>query len=168
MDDDAWLPGKRRKLSPLTQSARIDPSQEALRNGHDRPIDGEDNGCYLPLNQTLVIRWDTAQRINELRFVFDSDLNREDKDRKAGFKAKNARSFYCLDSKPWAMPETMLKGYRIEALTEKGEWELSFETENNYQRLNRVPMGVTAEAIRFTPISTWGAAEAHVFSIDIL
>ena len=39
--------------------------------------------------------------------------------------------------------------------------------ENNYQRLVRLDVNVTAQAIRFVPESTWGVKWAHIFAYDI-
>jgi hypothetical protein len=41
------------------------------------------------------------------------------------------------------------------------------ETDNS-QRLVRLPLGLTAKAIRLVPETTWGAKEARIFSVDVL
>ncbi len=64
-------------------------------------------------------------------------------------------------------PETLVKAFRLETLDEAGEWWTPFETEQNYQRIVRIALDVTATAIRLTPLSTWGATLAHVQAWEI-
>ncbi|MBT7161288.1 MAG: hypothetical protein HN904_00845, partial [Victivallales bacterium] len=48
-----------------------------------------------------------------------------------------------------------------------GNWRTVSEEANNYQRLVRVPLGIEAHALRFVPLATWGADQAHLFAFDV-
>jgi hypothetical protein len=44
---------------------------------------------------------------------------------------------------------------------------LAHHESNNYHRLVRVPLGVTAKAVRLVPLATWGADTSHIFAWDV-
>ena len=77
------------------------------------------------------------------------------------------RHYYALDADPWCVPDTLVREFRIDALSAHGEWSTVFRETNNYQRLVRVPLAVEARAIRFVAEQTWGADSAHVFAFDV-
>ena len=93
-----------------------------------------------------------------LRFTFDSDMNRPE---------KNQPSYYPLEMPAYGVPSTMTRDFRIEALDDAGEWMVIAQVTNNYQRLVRLETDVTTTAIRFIPEATWGATDVHVFAWDI-
>ncbi len=161
MDDDCYLPWQVRQVPELTQSAGLTASEgdpEPLRNGLDRPTDDADNGWTGGLCSWVEYRFDTPSRVKQLRFTFDSDLNRRD---------KNSVAAYPLDMPTVAPPAPLVRAFRIEALDEAGQWSTVARVDDNYQRLVRVPVDVTTRAIRFIPETTWGADAAHVFAWDV-
>jgi len=103
-------------------------------------------------------RFGAPQPLRQLRFVFDSDLNRPQ---------KNMPHAYPLDAAPRRVPATMTRAFRIEALSPDGAWQVIHREANNYQRLVRVGVEVTALAVRFIPEATWGAETAHLFAWDV-
>lgn len=166
--DDCYLPWRARPVPELTLGARLvtehgDP--EPLRNGIDRPIAETDNGWTGPLGTAVDIAFDRTVPVSEVRLVFDSDLNRVDTSR--GHQARNMRHYYGLDADPWCVPDTLVRQFRIDALSADGEWSTLFRETNNYARLVRVPLAVEARAIRFVAEQTWGADSAHVFAFDV-
>ncbi len=171
MDDDAWLPWHARPLAELARTATLTASAgdpEPLRNGIDRPVAGQDNGWTAPLGATVAYQFAQAATVREVRLVFDSNLDRHDPSHgpKSG-TAKNMRCYYALDAKPWAVPPTLIRAFRLEALDAAGHWQTIHEENNNYQRLVRVPLAVETRALRLVPLSTWGAETAHLFAFDL-
>lgn len=161
MDDDCYLPWQTRAIPELTRIATLTASQgdpEPLRNGIDRPVSDTDNGWQGAPGAWVEYRFAGAQPIKQLRFTFDSDLNRPE---------KNQPSQYALDMPAYGVPATMTRNFRIETLNETGTWSVAAHVTDNYQRLVRLPVDVTTSAIRFIPEATWGAADAHVFAWDI-
>ena len=61
----------------------------------------------------------------------------------------------------------MVREFRIEALDENGSWQVIAEENNNYQRLVRIRKNVKTIAVRFIPLATWGAENAHLFAWNI-
>ncbi len=161
MDDDCYLPWHTRRVSDLTQQATLTASEgdpEPLRNGLDRPIGGDDNGWTAGLGAWAQVRFAAPTRVTAVRFTFDSDLNRPE---------KNAPANIPLDMPPVAPPETLVRAFRVEALDGDDRWATVLHLDNNYQRLVRLPVDVTTRALRFIPEATWGASTAHVFAWDV-
>ncbi|MDR6551893.1 FAD-dependent oxidoreductase [Paenibacillus qinlingensis] len=161
MDDDSYLPWHQRTLSPLTLKAILQASNgeaEALRNGYDRSIGDEDNGWTGRVGDWITYSFDHPQHIGELRFVFDSNLNRI---------IRNMPNSYPLNNNKWHVPSTMLKDFKVEFQDSNGDWTELLTVTNNYQRLRKLNVDIHTKALRLTPIRTWGSDHVHIFSWDI-
>ncbi len=170
MDDDCYLPFRKRGISRTTAAARVEgdgDNLEALRNGLDRPIGGADNGCKIPLGGHVLYRFDAPTDIRGVRVVFDSDLNRETL---PAPEAKLCRTMIHNRPLDWPdsyPPRTLTRRYRIDAIMPDGSVQTLVEETNNYQRLRRHAASVRAAAIRLTPLETWGSDASHVFALDV-
>lgn len=161
MDDDSYLPWKQREVPELTRKAKLTASEgdpEPLRNGLDRPVDGEGNSWTGAIGSWVEYSFDTSQVIERMRFVFDSDLNRD---------VHNAPCSYPLDAEWVRVPETMIRSFRIEARDQYGKWKTVSKVQNNYQRLVKLGLNIETNAVRFIPESTWGSESVNIFSWDI-
>lgn len=161
MDDDCYLPWHKREMPELTSKAKITSKNgdaEVLRNGYDRPIGSEDNGWTGDLGNFVEYSFENLEQINELRFVFDSDLNRE---------IHNMPCNYPLEQNDFHVPIAMIKEFIIEVQDESGKWVKVTEVKNNYQRLLKLNLNIKTKGLRFIPVGTWGSEKAHVFSWDI-
>ncbi|MBN1640035.1 MAG: FAD-dependent oxidoreductase [Anaerolineae bacterium] len=161
MEDDCYLPWNQRQVPALTQRAALrasvgDPAP--LRNGLDRPIGGADNGWRGPVGAWVAYAFENAQHVRRMRFVFDSDLNRPE---------KNQHANRTLDWQPVTVPATMTRAFRVEAEEESGEWRALIRVDGNYQRLVTLETDLHARAVRFVPEATWGAEDVHLFAWDI-
>jgi hypothetical protein len=160
MDDDCYLPWNVRPVPELARRATLSASAgdpEPLRNGLDRPIDGADNGWSAPLGEHVTYTFDQPQHLRTLRIVFDSALNRPE---------KNEHANRPLDWEPVGVPETLVRAFRVEAVGPDGTWQVIFREGNNYQRLVRVDLDLEARAVRLVPETTWGSEQAHLFAWD--
>ena len=161
LEDDCYLPWNRREIPKLSIEAKLTASEgdpEPLRNGIDRPVGAEDNGWTGELGSYVQYTFSEPKEIAQLRFVFNSDLNR---------KVKNMPASFPLNPEPRKVPETLVRDFRIEIQDDQGNWQLAKRVENNYQRLVKVPVAIKTRAIRFIPEKTWGAEKAHVFAWDV-
>ncbi len=161
MDDDVWLPWRRRAIAAPSADARLtaaagDP--EPLRDGVDRPVDGEAHAWSAPCGTPVEYAFDSEAELREARLVFDSDLNR---------RMRNMPSGYPRDAAPLRPPATLVRDFRIEVREADGRWRVAHRTEGNYQRLCRVPLGLRTDAVRLVPESTWGAPEARLFAFEV-
>lgn len=161
MDDDAYLPWHQRAIPELTARASLTTrgaNPEHLRNGLDRPIGNQDNGWRGAIGDWVMYAFDEPAHVQQLRFVFDSDLNRPE---------HNSHANYRLHIEPVTVPETMVKAFRVEYLIAEGIWEMLVHVDNNYQRLVKLAVDVVTRALRFIPEATWGAEDVHVFAWDV-
>ena len=162
MADDCYLPWNVRDIPALTAGAKLTASEgdpEPLRNGIDRPAGDADNGWTGSIGSWVEYRFENTEHVHELRFVFDSDLNR---------KGRNMPSNYPLNMEPVTVPETLIRAFRVEAADGDGNWKVIIREENNYQRLVSIKTGIQTQAVRFIPESTWGDDRAHVFAWDVM
>lgn len=161
MDDDSYLPWNKRDISSLTLDAKLSASEgdpEPLRNGLGRPIDGKDNAWMGDLGASITYEFKEAKEIRELRFVFDSDLNRE---------GHNMPCNYPLDREDNAIPKTMIKDFRVDYMDDEGNWKTLVDKKNNYHRLVKEFVDIKAKALRLTPITSWGNEKVRIFSWDL-
>lgn len=146
MYDDCYLPFTQRRLSPLTLKART--TAELIRNGIER---GENN-CYKGDN--VVFSFDSPEVISEIRLVFDSDLNRE---------YDNMPCNYPLVEPHYHLPHTLVKAYQIIA-----DGKLILEEANNYQRLRRHSVSISAKNIEIRFLETHGCDDFRIFAVDLI
>ncbi len=160
MDDDQWLPGRRREVSPLTRSASLEGggAVESLRDGYDRPWQKQSHAWEAMPRQAVTLKWSQSVHVGGLRLVLDSDLNQH----------KRMPCSVPLKGNRGGVPGSMLRRFRVEAMSADGTWRAVYRESDNYQRLVRVPLGVDTSAIRLVPQETWGATEVRIFSLDVL
>ena len=164
MEDDCWLPGKRRAIPDLTREAFLNASAgdpEPLRNGVDRPIGGSDNAWSgVPASSWVEYRFAGPREVREVRLILDSDLSRDRADHRM-------RCAYTLDDEPVGVTPLMTRAYTVEVQDEAGRWRAVVSELHNHQRLVQSPLGCLATAIRFVPEATWGAPLARLFAWDV-
>ena len=181
MEDDCFLPGFKRPISPLALKATLSCDYgdcSDLINGMDRRIWGKDNGYFGKTNKAITYTFDQPTHVNGFRLVLDSDLNRECTDGNPdGLHTSSVLFFaYSYDQTTFGFPQTLVKHYKIEAQDESGEWKTVYETCDNHQRFIKEKLDITARAVRFIPLSTYrsermvenyGSSVAHVFNFEI-
>lgn len=161
MDDDCWLPGRRREVSCLARSAALSAQgQDAplLLDGLDRDRENESHAWVGQVGSAIEYRWNRAVRVAGARFTFDSNLAHL-KRMPCVYPQKGGRS---------AVPGSLVKRYRIEAMDGNQRWNPVYRYENNYQRLVCVPLHEETTALRFVPEETWGDEDVRVFAFEPL
>ena len=153
MDDDCYIPWHNRELPELTKNAKC--SNDIIRNGIDR---GEDNCWVGKQNEIIEYNFDNDTKISEIRFVFDSDLNRD---------YQNMPCNYPLVQTKFKLPQTLIKEYRIEGISENGEIK-EIHIADNHQRFVKHNVDWWVKSIRFIPISTHGTKEFRLFDFEIV
>ena len=179
MDDDCRLPRNKRDIPEITKHAEITveakrggaaetaeaaalcegpaATAEALRNGFDRPENGNDNGMVFNMGESVIYNFSNVINITGFRIVFDSDLNRT---------THNMPCVYPLDMEPLHVPETMVREFMIEASGDGKNYTKIFHEKNNYQRLVKITCNYTARSVKLTPLQTWGNVSARIYSWD--
>lgn len=182
MEDDCFLPGLKRKMSPLCNEKTLSADwgdASVLLNGTERKIWGNDNGYWGMCNRAITYTFDKKTHINDFRLIVDSDLDREYTDGNPRVLNISATLFKRLDYNytSFGFPKCMLKSFRIEALDDNGEWVTVYSKDNNYQRMIRETLDIDTTAIRLVPIhtylseelgkATYGSAQAHIFAFEV-
>lgn len=161
MDDDCYLPWRKRIVPDLTLKARLASSNgdaESLRNGCDRPIGKNDNGWYGKCGGWAEMSFDKAEKVRNIRLIFDSDLNRP---------IKNMPCNYPLKQEGFGVPKSLVKEFKIDYKDDGEKWLTAAYVKNNYQRMVKIDIDIMAKAVRFVPLKTWGDETVHVFSWDM-
>ncbi len=181
LEDDCFLPGLRRKVSPLAKSAKLTCDYgdcSALLNGMDRRIWGNDNGYFGKTNKAITYTFEQPVHIEGFRLVLDSDLNREFIEGNPDGVHTTSVMFYSLshNQTTFGFPKCLIKHYKIEAQDESGNWNVVYETKDNHQRFIKHKLDITAKAVRFIPLSTYasetritdyGSSVAHLFNFEV-
>ena len=151
-EDDCFIPRYKRELPQLTRAAAC--SAEVVRNGTER---GEQN-CWVGKKGDIIeYEFDSDTEISGIRLVFDSDLNRD---------YHNMPCSYPLVQTKFKLPETLIKEYKIEIISENGAVE-SLYIDDNHQRFVKHKINRKANKIRFIPIASWGCSELRLFDFEI-
>ena len=151
MADDCYIPWHDREVPELTKSAKV--NCEVVRNGKDR---GEGNLWIGKSGEYLEYTFDADTRVENIRLVFDSDLNRT---------YHNMPANYPLNQKI-GLPGTLVREYIIEAEDSLGNIE-RFKVEDNHCRLANHKVDFVAKRVRLIPVSTWGNEEYRVFDFEL-
>ena len=170
MDDDCYLPFRRRAIPALTRNAALacdSPEAENLRNGFDRALDGAYNGVAVPLGSAVAYTFPAPEPISRVRVVLDSDLNRDTLP-----ECERRRERNMLHNRPLGWPDayvptTLLRAFRIEGVRPDGTAETLYESQDNHRRLISVPADGIYTAVRLVPLATWGDPLARIFSFDV-
>ena len=91
------------------------------------------------------------------KIVFDSNLNRI---------YRNMPCNYPLEEKFVKLPETLIKEYRVEGVSEDGSVK-SITVNNNHQRFVKHKVDWIVKEVRFIPLSTHGCETCNLFSFEI-
>ena len=180
MDDDCFLPGLRREISPLARAATLTADYgdaSDLLNGVDRRIWGRDNGYFGKTNCAVTYTFDKPTHVNGFRLVCDSDLDRENFDGHPDLFTIPMPLFRGLGygNTSFTFPRTVLKSFRVETQDDEGAWRIAYETSDNHRRFVRGDIGHECLAIRLVPLSTWGSelkendygsSTAHIFAFE--
>ena len=135
MDDDCWLPFRKRPISALTQKAILSPEIEILRNGLDRPDEQGYNGVRLKPEERVTYKFEHLEKISRVRLVFDSDLNRETEPEEISRLNRNMIHNRLLNWPAAIVPKTLPEAYRILGVREDGTEEILAEAAKVHQRL---------------------------------
>lgn len=163
---DCYLPDVRRKPSEAMIAAKLPAKYEALRNGWDRPVGGQDNGCRIALNEEVAYTFETPVSIECIRLVFDSDF-----DRKTLSQEESAlhRSMLCNRPLNWPdsrVPATLTRAYRLIVTLPDGSQRVVEEAQNHRRlRFHEIHGDVVKAA--FVATETWGAEDCHLFSFEL-
>jgi hypothetical protein len=160
LDDDQWLPDRRRVPPALTAEATLAASvgdPEPLRDGFDRRCRGADHVWIAPPGATATYRFAEPKLIKRVRIVGDSQLHRG-----KGMPCSWPRAGHRA-----AVPPTLPRDLRVEALVD-GSWREVASLRDNRRRLVTLAIDVVAEGVRLVVERGWSADEpARLFAFEV-
>ncbi|MBQ7393835.1 MAG: FAD-dependent oxidoreductase [Lentisphaeria bacterium] len=160
MRDDCFLPGFRYQVPEVTARAALTASTgdpAGLRGGMNRSIDGVDESWRGGAGDFVQYSWLDTVDLQEVRLVFDSDLNHRE---------KNITALRFLDTPNLQIPSTLVRKFRLEMQTPDGAWK-EIGVYDNYQRLRRIPVSGKALAVKFTILATGSGNAERIFAFDV-
>ena len=152
MEDDCFIPWHTRRLSDLTLNAKC--TSEIVRNGAYR---GDENLWIGTIGDSVEYKFENDTQISEIRFVFDSDLNR---------KYENMPYNYPLVQPRFKIPNTLIKEYIVEGIDSNNN-TYTITVKNNHQRFVKHTVNWNVKSIKLTPISTYGCEDFRLFGFEI-
>ncbi len=155
MDDDCYLPGFRRTLPECCQKATLtasDGDPAPLRTGIDRDIEGQCNAWEATCGDRVEYDFGEERDFSGFRIVFDSDFTRS---------GLNMPAHYYLQEEHYEPPQSLVKGYHIEA-----DGREIFRETNNRQRLNSVALAFKAKKLALVIDEVYGTGSKKVYSFD--
>lgn len=169
MDDDCYLPFRTRNVPEITRKAALQcecADAENLRNGLDRALNGQDNGVTVPLGSCIRYTFAEPAELSCIRIVLDSDLNRDTLPECERVRERNMLHNRPLNWPEGAVPRTLLREFRVEAISPDGTVHTLLHCTDNHQRLIRIPVSGRYASVQLIPLKTWGTEQARVFSFD--
>lgn len=156
MKNDMFLPGKRYQVPAISAAASL--SHEGLRSGMNRAFDGVDNSWHAEVGDSVEYRWQAPVKLRNTRLVFDSDLDRPE---------KNIIVLHLLDPQFCRTPQTLVKRFKLEYQDSEGSWQSVGEFFNPGQRLVNLVLDIECTALRLTILETFGNKTVKVFAWDV-
>jgi hypothetical protein len=170
MDDDCYLPWHVRPIAELSKNAILRASEgdpEPLRNGIDRPLDGQENVWSCQPNGWVEYDFGRTVSLKRARLIFDSDLNRKGQGDCAHFEERNLLSNYPLNQPDRPVPATLVKSFHLDIKDTNGVWKTIWETTTNHQRLVFIDLNCDGCAVRIVPTETWSAPSCRLFAFEV-
>ena len=169
MEDDCWIPWHTRALTPVMEGIKATAcgaDASVVLDGWDRSEGENDHLLKLPFGEALELTLPEARHVEEIRFIFDSDLKREtfgDVNRYNRTYPIRCRTF--LHEPLLHLPTVLMRDFDV--YTDAGEgWTLLTSVKDNCLRLWRCPVEKNVRGVKLVPKSGWGSdtAQAHVYS----
>ncbi|HIS55513.1 MAG TPA: FAD-dependent oxidoreductase [Candidatus Fimimorpha excrementavium] len=179
MEDDCYLPWNRKEMDAVMEGAAIqaaagnDPSRKTdasvLMDGVERMVDGIDHAWEGTTGDELILTLPQKRAVRFLRLVMDSDLNRTTwKEQKWYIQKFPTKCNIFLDDKPVTVPGTILKSYEVWLDYGDGTFVPFKEVNNNYQRLNKIPIGKQIKRLKLIPREVWSGCRVRLYAMEVL
>lgn len=170
MNEDCFLPSKTRKISDLCKSAKLNITDNVIRNGQDRAhkiYDTNEENCSFMAdkNSEIVYTFNQAE-ISSVHIVFSSDLNRNTLPGGECERNHTTRANQLLDSPHMHMPKTLCRSFCLTGERNGIKTEL-LNVKDNRKRSYHILVNQVFDKLTLIPESSWGNTEKiPVISFD--
>lgn len=171
MEDGCYIPWHKKELDTVMSGAKItvgDVSADILLDGLERRIDGIDHAWEGNLLDEIILTLPDKRKIDNLRLVFDCDLNRVTWDNQKSFVRRypmKCNTF--LDDQPVVVPKTIVKKFDIYIDKGDGKWKKCFTEENNYQHIYMKKLSCSGKRVKLVPLETWGVEKIRLYCFEL-
>lgn len=170
MEDDCYLPGKKKEKNPLMAKTQIITevgNADCLTDGLERSAEGKEHLWKAPLGTEIRAVLPDNKYVENIRLIFDSDINRDSWGKELDeYRRYPTRFHVFLHQQPMVMPLTLIKSYEV-WIKEAENWKLWKKEEENHLRLVNIPVGRKISEVKVVPLKSWGAREARIYRLDI-
>lgn len=159
MDQDMYLPGKRREIPECCRKARMEyqgRGGEMVLDGIDRNRSDGDHAWHARVGQSLALLFDGVYGLTSCRIVFDSDFSRH----------KRMPCSWPLAGNRVSMPGTLVRDFTLEILDPAGHWKTAKTVHDQIGRLVRIALSAEARGVRLGIQKTWGNEIVRVFAFQ--
>lgn len=179
MENGCFLPYLRRDIADICTNAVLTCDAQHIRNlnnlrngiGRNNHTYGdEDYRVVLPLGKAVTYHFTAPTKLSNIHLQFDTDLDRETLPGDYVERCRSMRANRKKESPTVHLPKTLLKSYKLTAVTASGEKLMIAETDNNILGCINYPVPENQyTSISFVPVETWGDndTEVCIFSFDI-
>ncbi len=167
LDEGVFLPHTKHQYSQLTKSAKLnltDKEREILLNGIERPREyAGENAIEQNVGDSLTFTFEKEQKIKGIRLCFDPDFERMSISDNKKMRIFTMKLHTGKDFVPVRVANTLVKDFVIYA-----DGVEIIKIENNYHRLVKIPLDVTAKELSIKWLSTNGFEKVRLFSAEII
>ncbi len=162
LNEDSFLPSKKRSISDICKSAQLLGADQRIRNAQDRPhslynTNSENYACKVNAKTEVCYEFPKTE-IKSVHIVFDSDLNRDTLEGDWVQRQRATRMNVKRNAPDLTMPKTLCKEFRLIGVCEGKSEEILHITEN-CKRAYHLKINKPFEKIILVPISDWGNNE---------
>lgn len=169
LNEDCFLPSKRREVSDACKNATLIGASDAIRNGedriHERYGSDENSGkCHVVAGEAVEYRF-APTKVSSVHIVFDSDLNRETLPGGWCEQGHSTRANHLLDSPIMHMPTTLCREFTLIG-SKDGVEDVILDVTDNRKRAWHIGCNKVYDSIRLIPKKSWGDGTIAVISFD--
>lgn len=159
MNEDCFLPSKKREISSLCLNAKLNINNEVIRNGEDRAhsiYNTEESNCSYIANSGEQICYEFNETtVSTVHIVFCSDLNRDTLPGSDCERMHSTRANHRLDSPQMCMPKTLCREFRLVGELNGNQYEL-LHILHNRKRSYHLEIDKTLDKLILIPVDSWG------------
>ena len=170
MNEDCFLPSKTREISDLCKNAKLNISNDVIRNGQDRAhriYNTNEASCSFPADKNREISYCFEEtKVSSVHIVFCSDLNRNTLPGGTCERNHTTRANHLLSSPQMHMPKTLCKSFQLVGEKAGKQIEL-LRINNNRKRSYHLNINQFLDKLILIPECTWGNTDKiPVISFD--
>jgi hypothetical protein len=171
LEDNCYLPGLKRSIPQLTETATLnisDAQRAILHDGVERiTADEKQHHITLKPGESLEFAFENPTQVDTLRVVFDPDFSRDSITKFSRFQLFAMRSHVGKDFKAVSMPKNLAKEFSVEVDLGTGVWEELYATDTNHLDLFTLSVKKKIKALRLTCTSSWGDSTINLYACDL-